>query len=82
MSTTLERYTVPISAHLREAVENLSQLVTSLAKLRREFLPLFNRIRRIDGRPERARTVDLHRVNCAVRKLNPFACLAFPFLTS
>jgi hypothetical protein len=34
------------------------------------------------GRPERTRTVDLHRVNCAVRKLNPFACLAFSFLTS
>jgi hypothetical protein len=34
----------------------------------------------ISGRPERARTVDLGRVNCAVRKLNPFACLAFPFL--
>jgi hypothetical protein len=25
------------------------------------------------GRPERARTVDLHRVNCVVRKLNLFA---------
>jgi hypothetical protein len=33
------------------------------------------------GRPVRARTADLHRVNCVVRKLNPFACLAFPFLT-
>jgi hypothetical protein len=33
--------------------------------LRREFLPLFNRIKRIDGRPERARTVDLHRVKLA-----------------
>lgn len=29
MSTTLEIYTVPIPAHLREAVENLSQLVTN-----------------------------------------------------
>ena len=29
MSTTLELYTVPIPAHLREAVENLSQLVTN-----------------------------------------------------
>ena len=29
MSTTLELYTVPISAHLREALENLSQLVTN-----------------------------------------------------
>jgi integrase len=29
MSTTLEVYTVPIPAHLREAVENLSQLVTN-----------------------------------------------------
>ena len=34
------------------------------------------------GRPVRARTADLHRVNCVVRKLNPFACLDFPFLTS
>jgi hypothetical protein len=33
------------------------------------------------GRPVRARTADLHRVNCVVRKLNPFACLAFPVLT-
>jgi len=33
------------------------------------------------GRPVRARTAGLHRVNCVVRKLNPFACLAFPFLT-
>jgi hypothetical protein len=29
MSTTLEVYTVPIPAHLRVAVENLSQLVTN-----------------------------------------------------
>jgi site-specific recombinase XerD len=29
VSTTLELYTVPISAHLREALENLSQLVTN-----------------------------------------------------
>ena len=29
MSTTLEIYTVPIPAHLRVAVENLSQLVTN-----------------------------------------------------
>jgi integrase len=29
MSTTLEVYTVPIPAHLREAVENLSRLVTN-----------------------------------------------------
>jgi integrase len=29
MSTTLEVYTLPIPAHLREAVENLSQLVTN-----------------------------------------------------
>jgi integrase len=29
MSTTLELYTVPIPAHVREAVENLSQLVTN-----------------------------------------------------
>jgi integrase len=29
MSTTLELYTLPIPAHLREAVENLSQLVTN-----------------------------------------------------
>jgi hypothetical protein len=28
-----------------------------------------------------ARTADLHRVNCVVRKLNPFACFAFPVLT-
>src|SRR5271156_3980431 len=34
-----------------------------------------------DGRPVRARTADLHRVNCVVRKLNLFACLAFPVLT-
>jgi hypothetical protein len=29
MSTTLEVYTVPIPAHLRVGVENLSQLVTN-----------------------------------------------------
>jgi integrase len=29
MSTTLEIYTLPTPAHLREAVENLSQLVTN-----------------------------------------------------
>jgi hypothetical protein len=29
MPTTLEIYTVPIPAHLREAFENLSQLVTN-----------------------------------------------------
>ena len=35
-----------------------------------------------NGRPVRARTADLHRVNCAVRKLNLlFACFAFPVLT-
>jgi integrase len=34
-----------------------------------------------NGRPVRARTADLHRVNCVVRKLNPFACFAFPVLT-
>ena len=32
------------------------------------------------GRPERARTVDLYRVNYEVQQLNPFACLAFPVL--
>jgi len=32
------------------------------------------------GRPERARTVDLYRVNYEVLELNPFACLAFPVL--
>ena len=31
-----------------------------------------------NGRPVRARTADLHRVNCVVRKLNLFACFAFP----
>jgi hypothetical protein len=30
----------------------------------------------------RARTAGLNRVNCVVRKLNPFACLAFPIPTS
>ncbi|MGA8554419.1 MAG: tyrosine-type recombinase/integrase, partial [Candidatus Acidiferrales bacterium] len=34
-----------------------------------------------NGRPVRARTADLHRVNCVVRKLNLFACFAFPVLT-
>ena len=29
MSTTLEVYTLPIPAHLREAVEKLSRLVTN-----------------------------------------------------
>ena len=29
MPTTLEIHTLPIPAHLREAVENLSQLVTN-----------------------------------------------------
>lgn len=29
MSTTLEVYTIPIPDHLREAVENLSRLVTN-----------------------------------------------------
>jgi hypothetical protein len=29
---------------------------------------------------ERARTVDLYRVNVEVQQLNPFACLAFPVL--
>jgi hypothetical protein len=29
----------------------------------------------------RARTADLHRVNCVVRKLNLFAFFAFPVLT-
>jgi integrase len=29
MSTTLEVYAIPIPAHLREAVENLSRLVTN-----------------------------------------------------
>jgi hypothetical protein len=33
------------------------------------------------GRPVRARTAGLHRVNCVVRKLNPIACFAFPVLT-
>ena len=40
-----------------------------------------NRISEMDGRPVRARTADLHRVNCVVRKLNLFACFAFPVLT-
>ena len=35
-----------------------------------------------NGRPVRARTADLHRVNCVVRKLNPFACIAFPLLAN
>jgi hypothetical protein len=29
----------------------------------------------------RARTADLRPVHCVVRRLNPFACLAFPVLT-
>jgi len=36
----------------------------------------------MNGRPVRARTADLHRVNFEVRRLKPFACLAFPFLTA
>jgi len=31
-----------------------------------------------NGRPVRARTADLYRVNSEVQQLNPFACLAFP----
>jgi hypothetical protein len=34
-----------------------------------------------NGRPVRARTADLHRVNSEVRKLNLFAYFAFPVLT-
>jgi hypothetical protein len=33
----------------------------------------------LNGRPVRARTADLYRVNSEVQELNPFACLAFPF---
>jgi len=33
------------------------------------------------GGPVRARAAGLHRVNCVVRKLNLFACFAFPVLT-
>jgi hypothetical protein len=33
-----------------------------------------------NGRPVRARTADLYRVNYEVQQLNPFACLAFPVL--
>ena len=32
----------------------------------------------MDGRPVRARTADLYRVNVEVQQLDPFACLAFP----
>jgi site-specific recombinase XerD len=42
MSTTLEVYTIPIPAHLREAVENLSRLVTNgdeLPKIADKVLP-------------------------------------------
>ena len=35
-----------------------------------------------NGRPVRARTADLHRFNFEVRRLKPFASLAFPVLTS
>jgi hypothetical protein len=66
MSTTLEVYTPPIPVHLREGVENLSRMVTSSAKKRRNCLPPSNDFKRIDGRPERARTVDLHRVKVAL----------------
>jgi hypothetical protein len=35
-----------------------------------------------NGRPVGTRTPDLYRVNSEVQKLNPFACLAFPFIDS
>ena len=37
---------------------------------------------RSNGRPARARTADFYRLEKEVRKLNPFACLAFPVLTT
>ena len=47
MSTTLEVYTLPTPAHLRQAVETLSQLVTNGDELRpirgRSFRPSLNR---------------------------------------
>jgi hypothetical protein len=44
MSTTLEVYTIPIPAHLREAVENLSRLVTNgdeLPEIAKKILAVF-----------------------------------------
>jgi len=35
-----------------------------------------------NGRPVGTRTPDLYRVNSKVQNLNPFACLAFPFIQS
>jgi hypothetical protein len=35
-----------------------------------------------DGRPVGTRTPDLYRVNSEVQELNPFACLASPFIDS
>jgi hypothetical protein len=55
---------------------------TNLESVKRSALQNVNPWHEGNGRPVRARTADLHRVNCVVRKLNPFACLAFPFLTS
>src|SRR5579862_9729441 len=43
-----------------------------------DHIPAVRRL--MDGRPVRARTADLYRVNYEVQKLNPFACLAFPVL--
>ena len=40
MSTTLEVYTLPIPAHLRKAVQNLSRRVTSSSHPRRTELPV------------------------------------------
>ncbi len=40
------------------------------------------RFSEMNGRPERARTADLYRVNFEVLELNPFACLAFPVFSA
>jgi len=43
LSTTLDIYTLPLPAHQREAVENLSRMVTSCRKSRKVCRCLPNR---------------------------------------
>jgi hypothetical protein len=71
----------------RTAIESLSNRRKTTASedgdvTKHETVAAIPQVIEKNGWPVRARTADLHRVNNEVSKLNPFACLAFPFLTS
>jgi hypothetical protein len=93
--TMTRRYTHPADERKQQAVEALlareSQRVRTRHGIRYGDGEITQRpnggsnkpeqVNKLDGRPVRARTADLHRVNCVVRKVNLFACFAFPVLT-